>query len=66
MAVPVAAATCKENFPDSTLRLEALPSGEPAKPLSVPDEKGLIDHSHHEFPFPTDRATPNANSIEQV
>ncbi|RRD26815.1 hypothetical protein ECB98_04410 [Brucellaceae bacterium VT-16-1752] len=53
-------------LPDSTLRLEALPSGEPAKPLSVPDEKGLIDHSHHEFPFPTDRATPNANSIEQV
>ncbi|WP_211394243.1 hypothetical protein [Agrobacterium tumefaciens] len=33
--------------------------------LSVPDEKGLMDHSHHDFPS-TDQATPNANSIEQV
>ncbi|MCE6075311.1 hypothetical protein FS799_10645 [Agrobacterium vitis] len=56
----------QENFPNLTLGSEALPSGEPAKPLSVLDEKGLIDHSHHDFPFPTDQATPNANSIDQA
>jgi len=61
---------CLDDLQGKLLRLdvgaEALPSGESAKPLSVLDEKGLIDHSHHDFPFPTDQATPNANSIDQV
>lgn len=61
---------CLDDLQGKLLRLdveaEALLSGEPAKPLSVLDEKGLIDHNHYDFPFPTDQATPNANSIDQV